>query len=194
MDLLRREWGYILYTNLSVQSTLLEGTTANGSLAYRYYQGYSNDSAYTSHAHGWSSGPTSALTIYVVGLSVTAPSGRNWSLAPHIGAGGLEGAQGGFETALGWFGAEWSVQNDSTIYSVNISTPGGTSGVVRMPVLKGMPEDGTVNIDVDGKAIDEEDVTETTNAAGTLLLEFLLAGGNHTIVVSSGSSAVCAED
>jgi hypothetical protein len=32
MDLLRREWGYMLNTNLSVQSTLLEGFTANGSL------------------------------------------------------------------------------------------------------------------------------------------------------------------
>jgi hypothetical protein len=34
MDLLRREWGYMLYTNLSVQSTLLEGFTANGSLGW----------------------------------------------------------------------------------------------------------------------------------------------------------------
>lgn len=34
MDLLRREWGYMLYTNISVQSTLLEGFTANGSLRY----------------------------------------------------------------------------------------------------------------------------------------------------------------
>lgn len=32
MDLLHRTWGYMLYTNLSVQSTLLEGFTANGSL------------------------------------------------------------------------------------------------------------------------------------------------------------------
>ena len=32
MDLIRREWGYMLYTNLSVQSTLLEGFTANGSI------------------------------------------------------------------------------------------------------------------------------------------------------------------
>ena len=32
MELMRREWGYILYTNLSVQSTILEGFTANGSL------------------------------------------------------------------------------------------------------------------------------------------------------------------
>ena len=34
MDLLRREWGYMLYTNLSVESTLLEGYTGNGSLLY----------------------------------------------------------------------------------------------------------------------------------------------------------------
>ena len=34
MDLMHREWGYILYTNLSVQSTFLEGFTANGSLSY----------------------------------------------------------------------------------------------------------------------------------------------------------------
>lgn len=32
LDLIRREWGYMLYTNLSVQSTLLEGYTSNGSL------------------------------------------------------------------------------------------------------------------------------------------------------------------
>lgn len=32
LDLLRREWGYMLYTPLSVQSTLLEGYTSNGSL------------------------------------------------------------------------------------------------------------------------------------------------------------------
>jgi hypothetical protein len=32
MDLLHREWGYMLYTNLSVESTLLEGFTANGSI------------------------------------------------------------------------------------------------------------------------------------------------------------------
>ena len=32
VELMRREWGYMLYTNLSVQSTLLEGYTANGSL------------------------------------------------------------------------------------------------------------------------------------------------------------------
>lgn len=34
LDLLRRQWGYMLYTNISVQSTLLEGYRSNGSLGY----------------------------------------------------------------------------------------------------------------------------------------------------------------
>lgn len=32
MKMLRTEWGYMLYTNLSVQSTMLEGYTTNSSL------------------------------------------------------------------------------------------------------------------------------------------------------------------
>jgi hypothetical protein len=64
----------MLYTNLSVESTLLEGFTANGSLGcvwtetarmtfpnfrwnrYRAAAGYDFDLSYTSHAHGWSTG------------------------------------------------------------------------------------------------------------------------------------------
>ncbi|KZV78168.1 Six-hairpin glycosidase, partial [Exidia glandulosa HHB12029] len=107
MDLLRREWGYMLYTPLSVQSTLLEGFTANGSLSYRSYRGYNYDPAYTSHAHGWSSGPTSALTIYVLGLSVTTPQGISWKFEPHTS--GMSAAEGSFETPLGTFGASWSL-------------------------------------------------------------------------------------
>lgn len=38
LELIRRTWGYMLTTNLSVQSTLLEGFTANGSLAYVPFQ------------------------------------------------------------------------------------------------------------------------------------------------------------
>ena len=34
LDLIRLEWGWMLTTNISVQSTLLEGYTSNGSLLY----------------------------------------------------------------------------------------------------------------------------------------------------------------
>ncbi|KAL4242799.1 alpha-L-rhamnosidase [Abortiporus biennis] len=133
MNLLRREWGYMLYTNLSVQSTLLEGFTANGSLGYRSYRGYNYDASYTSHAHGWSSGPTSALTFYVLGLTVTSPQGKTWSFDPHLS--GLSNVEGGFETPLGWFGVNWELSPSVTnpAFSAEVSVSQGTEGQIRFP-------------------------------------------------------------
>ncbi|TFY58443.1 hypothetical protein EVJ58_g6418 [Rhodofomes roseus] len=107
LDLLHREWGYMLYTPLSVQSTLLEGYTTNGSLYFRSADGYDYDASYTSHAHGWSTGPTSVLSFYVLGLQITGPQGQTWAVAPHTA--GLPYAEGGYETPLGWFGVRWSL-------------------------------------------------------------------------------------
>ncbi|KAJ7466205.1 Six-hairpin glycosidase [Mycena galericulata] len=170
MDLLHREWGYILYTNLSVQSTLLEGFTANGSLSYRANVGYAHDPAYTSHSHGWSSGPTSALTIYVLGLSVTATQGAEWLLSPHLA--GLPRAEGGFETALGWFGASWTVatRGATTTFSLNVDVPRGTSGVFEIPAeLQGTS--GGLSVTVDGRR-----VVLTADAS------IPLSGGKHTVI------------
>ncbi|KAJ3775643.1 glycoside hydrolase family 78 protein [Lentinula raphanica] len=160
LDLLHREWGYMLYTNLSVQSTMLEGFTANGSLGYRSAAGYDFDHSYTSHAHGWSTGPTFSLVFYVLGLTLTSPQGATWSVAPVLS--GLTAAEGGFETGLGWFGVNWTTTEDNT-FIMTIDTPSGTDGVVTLPVV------GSVS--VDGK---------DTNASGTQLN---LVGGRHIIQV-----------
>ncbi|KAJ7754097.1 glycoside hydrolase family 78 protein [Mycena metata] len=129
IDLLEAEWGYMLYTNLSVQSTLLEGFTANGSLGYRAAAGYNFDYSYTSHAHGWSTGPTSALTFYLLGIKLTTAQGATWSIAPVLS--GLSSAEGGLETGLGFFGVNWTV-TDQTLTLV-LEAPAGTSGVVTLP-------------------------------------------------------------
>ncbi|PFH51501.1 glycoside hydrolase family 78 protein [Amanita thiersii Skay4041] len=160
LDLLHKEWGYMLYTNISVQSTLLEGFTANGSLGYRAARGYDFDHSYTSHAHGWATGPTPALSFHVLGVTITSPRGENWSVAPVLS--GLSEAEGGFETSLGWFGVKWSVSNST--FNLSVDTPSGTSGVVVLP------RDGSVQ--VDGKDV---------QANGR---ELQLAGGQHEIVVS----------
>ncbi|THV05173.1 alpha-L-rhamnosidase, partial [Dendrothele bispora CBS 962.96] len=156
---LHREWGYILYTNLSVQSTLLEGFTANGSLGYRSAAGYSFDHSYTSHAHGWSTGPTFALTAHVVGIQLTSALGATWSVVPVLS--GLSAAEGGFETSLGWFGAKWSVDSDSDELTITIETPDGTNGTVIIP--------GSGTMTVDG---------EETDNQGPVML----TGGNHTVI------------
>ncbi|KAF5357348.1 hypothetical protein D9758_005920 [Tetrapyrgos nigripes] len=157
LDLLHREWGYMLYTNLSVQSTLLEGFTANGSLGYRSAAGYDFDHSYTSHAHGWACGPTFALTAHVAGLQITSPLGATWSVAPVLS--GLSAAEGGFETPLGWFGVKWNV-DDEGVLNVTVDTPSGTNGTALLP--------GQGPISVNG---------ETNQVDGPVTL----AGGSHTI-------------
>ena len=129
--------------------------------SYRAALGYNYDYSFTSHSHGWSTGPTSALAFYVVGLQIVEPQGLSWTLSPHFG--GLTAAEGGFTTPLGWFGASWEIK-DSRV-TVNISTPLGTRGTVNIP-------GNATDFRVDGKAL---------QASGA---NFELSGGNHTIVGS----------
>ncbi|KAJ7450053.1 glycoside hydrolase family 78 protein [Mycena galericulata] len=157
IDLLEREWGYMLYTNLSVQSTLLEGFTANGSLGYRAAAGYDFDHSYTSHAHGWSTGPTPALTFYLLGIQLESAQGATWSIAPVLS--GLPAAEGGIETGLGAFGVKWNVNGKKL--TLTLQTPAGTQGVVTLP--------GTGPITVDGHV--------GSTSSGSVELK----GGNHTL-------------
>jgi hypothetical protein len=115
-----------------------------------------------SHSHGWSSGPTSALTYYVLGLTITSPQGATWSVAPHLS--GLSSAQGGFETPLGWFGVNWNTTNStSQTFTAEISTPSDTTGTVTLPFSGAVTVDG-----------------ENSTAAGTTLT---LTGGTHVVTV-----------
>ncbi|KAJ6530328.1 glycoside hydrolase family 78 protein [Mycena capillaripes] len=159
VDLLEREWGYMLYTNLSVQSTLLEGFTANGSLGYRAAAGYDFDLSYTSHAHGWSTGPTPALTFHLLGIQLTTAQGATWSIAPVLS--GLPSAEGGLETGLGFFGVKWNVSGQTL--TLTLQTPVGTAGVVTLP--------GTGSMAVNG----EKCVLQTASNSVEL------KGGNYTI-------------
>jgi hypothetical protein len=141
--------------------------------SYRSNVGYNHDPAYTSHAHGWSTGPTSALSFYVLGLTVTAPKGQTWRVAPHIS--GLSGARGGYETPLGWFGVVWSWvaansggDGKSGVFTLKVETPGGTAGVFSLP--RELRVAGAV-VSMDGApmSVDEGELD--------------VGGGNHTIMV-----------
>ena len=158
----------MLTTPLSVQSTLLEGFTANGSISYRSNHGYNFDPAYTSHAHGWSSGATSALTFYVLGLTVTSPQGLTWQVAPQPG--GLTDVEGGFETGLGWFGVKWMISGGGKQMQLQLDTPVGTSGTVVVP------SGFTGAVTMDGKAI--ANVSKGVNGSKKLQVQ----GGKHVVM------------
>ena len=142
LDLIRRTWGWYLNNPNGTQSTVIEGYLTNGSFAYRNYRGYMYDASYVSHAHGWSSGPTSALTHYILGLEVTGRGGSEWVFKPQFGD--LTSVQGGFMTELGAFQASWNVTDAG--YCVEVIVPEGTRGTITLPdVLKAEGADVTVN-------------------------------------------------
>ncbi|KAF2796916.1 glycoside hydrolase family 78 protein [Melanomma pulvis-pyrius CBS 109.77] len=132
LELIRRSWGWYLNHPNGTGSTVIEGYLVNGTFGYRSNRGYGYDASYVSHAHGWSSGPTSALTEYIVGLSVTGPAGSTWSLKPQFGD--LKTAEAGFTTRLGRFQGKW--RKEERGYLVNLATPKGTTGALALPCLE----------------------------------------------------------
>ncbi|KIY53430.1 Six-hairpin glycosidase [Fistulina hepatica ATCC 64428] len=168
LDLLHSEWGYMLYSNITTRSTFMEGYTADGSLGYRGNYGYDQDSSYTSLSHGWSTGVTAALTNYVLGLQLTAPAGTTFDVRPVLS--GLTEAQGGFETALGWFGVHWAVSSDldDSVWTLNVTSPANTTGTVYLPA----GTDASAGVYLDGELYDARVSGQVTTGSG-----------NHTVVV-----------
>ncbi|CAG9937309.1 unnamed protein product [Clonostachys rosea f. rosea IK726] len=104
---------------------LLYGLAENGTQRTTY------DAAYTSLAHGWSSGPTTALVTGVLGLRLEEIGGRRWSLRPQLGE-ELRGVRAGFETGLGWFEGKVTVGEGGDV-EVEVVAPKGTKGRIVFP-------------------------------------------------------------
>lgn len=168
LDLIRRSWGWYLNNANGTGSTVIEGYLTNGSFGYRNYRGYAYDSSYVSHAHGWSSGPTSALTEYVLGLRITGRVGSTWTLEPQFGD--LTSVEGGFVTKLGKFQASWTVAKNGG-YSLSWTTPKGTKGQVVLPGLH--KTNGKVTLDGKSKG--------RVTKGGSMAFE--VGGGKHEVVV-----------
>ncbi len=177
LELIRRSWGWYLHNPNGSESTVIEGYLVNGTFGYRWNRGYNNDFSYISHSHGWSSGPTSALTEYVLGLSIVERVGAAWKFAPQFG--GLTDVQGGFVTSLGKFQAQWTVTEDG--YGATVNTPAGTSGQFILPVLK---QGVKPRVLVDGKFVCPKWYRKSNTGD---LVVINAVGGSHTIQVSASA-------
>lgn len=125
-----------------------------------------------SHSHGWSSGPTSALTNYVLGLSITSPLGVTWKIAPQFGD--LCSVEGGFVTSLGKFQARWMRKQDR--YTIHFDVPKGTRGNVTLPFVVGGEKPG---IKIDGVDVHRGVLYGHDTATVTVS-----GGGKHKVVVT----------
>ena len=78
LNLIRRQWGFMFNHPTRSTKTFWEGFGADGGSG-----GYAP--WFMSYAHGWSTGPTSALTFFTLGISPTAAKGVQYSVIPHPG-------------------------------------------------------------------------------------------------------------
>ncbi|KAJ4993334.1 glycoside hydrolase family 78 protein [Stagonosporopsis vannaccii] len=143
LNLTRTLWSHLLDHPSMTGSTLAEGLSANGSLYYRGNAGYKNDAAYTSLAHGWSSGPTVGLTSFVGGLEVVGWG--VWRFRP-ASDGVVRKVDTGFESPMGRFGARWRVveERDAVFgFDATFETPEGMRGSVELEwECEGLKVDG----------------------------------------------------
>jgi hypothetical protein len=129
LDLIQLQWGFMLNDPRMTKSTFMEGYSADGSLHYAPY----NKDPRVSHAHGWSTGPTSLMSFYIAGIHLTSSIGRAWKISPALGD--LTHVDAGFETPLGEFSSTVRSYN-GTIQALHFKTPKGTKGSVSLPGVK----------------------------------------------------------
>ena len=121
LALIRREWGYMLDSPLGTASTFWEGYQANGDLTF---------GPYTSLAHGWATGATSALTNYVLGLTPQTATGK-YSFIPH--AGDLTNVDGDITMPQGKVQGSWNYNASGSSFTENLTSPAGTTGTIGVP-------------------------------------------------------------
>ncbi|KAI5778766.1 bacterial alpha-L-rhamnosidase domain protein [Geopyxis carbonaria] len=174
LALMRSMWGdFMLDDPRMTNSTFLEGYSVTGEL---HYAPYKND-ARISHAHGWATAPTAALTRDIAGMRVVAAGGQTWEAGPNPGD--LLYAEAGFHTELGSFGSSWRKTSGGGL-EWNVTTPAGTSGRIAVPVNG----TGAVSVAWPNGTIE---MKEYTADEGGRWWMHDVEGGDYRIVVGDGA-------
>ncbi|MFG2657379.1 alpha-L-rhamnosidase C-terminal domain-containing protein [Streptomyces sp. NPDC048425] len=118
IDQIKRTYGWMESHDPGI--THWEGIGPNGSL----YEG-----AYTSMAHGWSTGVLPALTHQLLGAKPTSPGYAAWEVRPFTGS--VRWARGELPTPHGPLSVEWERQGGT--FTLTVHAPRGTRGVVALP-------------------------------------------------------------
>ena len=133
LDLMRTEWGYMLNSSIGTGSTFWEGYLANGQFNY--------NGSYMSNSHGWATGPTSALTFYVLGIRPTTVDG-GYDIEPQTGD--LTSTDGSLRTPFGDIKVAWSRNVGNGTFAEEISAPSGAVDEIGVPTY-GAATDVSVN-------------------------------------------------
>ena len=125
LDLIRLEWGYMLGAPTGTASTFWEGYLDDGTFGY--------GGSYMSTAHGWSSGPTFAMTQWLLGVAPDSAGGQAYHVIPH--AGDVTHAEGSLSVGAGkalLVSFDHPACGDFTLH-LDSSSVAGSAGVVGIP-------------------------------------------------------------
>ena len=122
LDLMRTEWGYMLNSPIGTGSTFWEGYLANGQDGY--------GGAYMSNSHGWATGPTSALSFYVLGIRPTTVNG-GYDIEPQTGD--LSSTDGSLSTPFGDIKVAWTHNVHSGTFTEQVSAPSASVNEIDVP-------------------------------------------------------------
>ncbi|MCU1529360.1 MAG: alpha-L-rhamnosidase [Frondihabitans sp.] len=109
-------------------TTFWEGVGVGGSM----YEG-----GYTSAAHGWSTGVLPALTNDLLGATPTGVGYKTWSVEPHPGT--VTWAKGTLPAPTGSLTVSWTRAKHGPDFSLSVTAPKSTSGVISVPVSGSHP-------------------------------------------------------
>lgn len=129
--LMRRGWGFMLNSPNGTKSTFWESYNIDGS---EYYH-----SSYASAAHGWASGPTNALSFFVLGLNPTGAT--RYDFVPHLGD--LAHAEGNITTPGGAVKGTWDYRPGT--FTSTLTAAAGTAGRIGVPTYGSSSVKVTVN-------------------------------------------------
>ena len=118
LSLIRLQWGYMLSSPNGTGSTFWEGYLQDGSFDY--------DPPYMSLAHGWATGPTSALTNYVAGIGPELSSTVPFHVIPHPGD--LTEASASVSLPEGMVSTSWKYLQNGNSFLETITAPVGAAG------------------------------------------------------------------
>jgi hypothetical protein len=131
LALMRREWGFMLNSPSGTNSTFWESFNYDGTPYY--------NSSYMSAAHGWATGPTNALTFFVLGLN--PGDATHYDFVPHLGD--LSHVEGNITTPKGAVKGTWDYTPGT--FTSALTAPAGTTGRIGVPTYGSSSVKVTVN-------------------------------------------------
>jgi hypothetical protein len=169
IDQIKRTYGWMYANDPGI--TFWEGIGPDGTP----YEG-----AFTSMAHGWSTGVLPALTNELLGVAPTGAGFATWTVRPHPG--GVTWARGQVATPHGPLTVRWMVgrKHGAPSFTLRITSPAGTTGQIALPAGS-----AAVTVHIDGHAVLKGGKATGYGArvdGGYVVLDGIGAG-EHTVTV-----------